>query len=60
MSESKFEIWKDGHLYLTVADEKDANRMYDVVKDTFKPRVIKLYELVTVTKLRRDNDKVYE
>jgi len=60
MSESKFEIWKDGHLYLKVEDKKEANRIYNLIRETFKPRVIKLYELVTVTKLRRDNDKIYE
>ena len=60
MSKSKFEIWKDGHLYLTVEEEKHANEMFDVVRNVFNPRVLKLIEIVTVEKLRRDNDKVYE
>ena len=59
MPESKFEIWKDGHLYMKVEDRTEANRLFELVRETFKPRVIKLYEKITVTKLRRDNNKVY-
>ncbi len=60
MSKSKFEIWKDGNLYLKVSDRKEANRLFRVIRDTFKPRVLQLYELVTVTKLLRDNEKVFK
>jgi len=61
MRNTKFEIWKDGHLFLTIGTRKDADRIYDLMRKLFnpKPRVVKLYEKVTTTKLLRDNDKVY-
>lgn len=53
---SKYEIWKDGHLYLVLEDITEAHRMFNVVRSTFGPRVLKLYEKVTTTILLRDND----
>jgi hypothetical protein len=53
---AKFEIWKDGHLYLTLEDRDEAHRMFEVVRSTFKPRVLKLYEKITTTIVLRDND----
>jgi len=62
MTSNKYEVWKDGHLFLTIGTKKDADRIYDVMRNSFtpKPRVIQMYELVTTTKLLRDNDKVYK
>lgn len=61
MSESRFEIWKDGHLHSELSDKDEANRIFDNMRK-FKPqpRVLQLYEKITVTKLRRDNDEVYD
>ena len=62
MTSNKYKVWKDGHLFLTIGTKKDADRIYDVMRNSFtpKPRVIQMYELVTTTKLLRDNDKVYK
>ena len=60
ISKSSFQIWKDGHLYMEIKDEKEANRMYDVIRNLFNPRVLKLIEIITVEKLRRDNDEIFK
>lgn len=59
MSEYKYEIWKDGNLYLTVDENrKEADRLFKAVREIWKPRVLKMYAKITTTKLLRDNEKV--
>jgi len=58
-----YDIYKDGHPYLMgITSKKEALRLYKVVWETFKPRVLKLFVNRTTTSLLLDNsiDKIKE